>query len=93
METIKKSKKSSVKEPSEEQTAIDKAMSPLTEQELADLDSFNKLVPFVDEEVKALQKTIFNMKFDYDSLLNFTCQLLTHEQHILFAAKKKEIFG
>lgn len=42
---------------------------------------------------KELKKEIFNLKFNYDVLLNFTQQLLTHEQHILFAAKKKEIFG
>lgn len=45
------------------------------------------------EEVAKLQKEVFNIKFNYDTLLNFTCQLLTHEQHVLFAAKKKEIFG
>ena len=40
-----------------------------------------------------LETVIFNLKFNYDTLLNFTRDLLTHEQHILFAAKKKEIFG
>lgn len=44
-------------------------------------------------EVKELQKIVFNMKFDYDTLLNYTVSLLTHEQHTLFTKKKKEIFG
>lgn len=45
------------------------------------------------DKVKELEKEIFNIKFNYDTLLNFTCQLLSHEQHVKFAAKKKEIFG
>lgn len=56
-------------------------------------DIIEVIIDEPSEEVKQLQKVIFNIKFDYDTLLNFTQQLLTHEQHILFAAKKKEIFG
>lgn len=54
----------------------------------------NKVVEIEDTsaKIKALQDENFNIKFNYDRLLNFTRDLLTHEQHTLFAAKKKEIF-
>lgn len=50
------------------------------------------VLPLTAKE-KELQKIVFNMKFNYDTLLNFTRDLLTHDQHVKFAAKKKEIFG
>lgn len=54
-------------------------------------DKEGELVKF--EDVRKLQKEVFSFKFNMDTLLNFTRDLLTHEQHIKFAAKKKEVFG
>lgn len=71
-------------------------VKPVIEKEGAELFTANAhgsiALPLTAKE-KALQKIVFNMKFDYDTLLNFTRDLLTHDQHIKFAAKKKEIFG
>jgi hypothetical protein len=40
-----------------EQAAIDKAMSPLSQEELASLDSFNELVPFENETPRTTEFT------------------------------------
>jgi len=40
-----------------------------------------------------LQQEIFNIKFKYDSLLNFLKPFMPHDMLVAFADKKKEIFG
>lgn len=75
------------------QVLINKAMVSLAEESENTEPPSIEIEPSEFEKVKALQKEIFNIKFNYNALLNFTCQLLSHEQHVKFAAKKKEIFG
>lgn len=40
-----------------------------------------------------LQQEIFNIKFKYDSLINFIKPMMSHEMLVAFGDKKKEIFG
>lgn len=40
-----------------------------------------------------LQQEIFNVKFKYDSLLNYLKPLMSHDMLVAFGDKKKEIFG
>jgi hypothetical protein len=56
-------------------------------------NTLGMIAPSLSEQVKELQSEIFNIKFNYERLVNFTRDLLTHEQHVQFAAKKKELFG
>ena len=45
------------------------------------------------EDVRQLEKEIANYKFDIEGLLKFTVDMLSHEQLIKYAARKKEVFG
>ena len=48
----------------------------------------------IDESLPIITQKQFDvMKGNYEALLKFTVDLLSHEQHVKFASKKKEIFG